>query len=323
MKRSVKIWLIVAASCMLVGGIMFAGAMFAVKGDFTKLSTVKYENKKYEIDDSFEDISINTKAADIVFLPSDDDKCTIICDESEKIKYSVSVKDDKLTIAVNDMRKWYDHIQISISFDLPKITVYMPADEYGSLLIKDTTGDIEISKDFKFESADISLTTGDVKNYASVLNDFKIKSTTGDIGLENISVGSLSVSVGSGKIVASHIGSSGNLKLEVGTGDIELTDVECKSLSSNGTTGDVSLKNVIAKEKTDISRGTGNIRLELFDSGEIFVKTTTGSVKGTLLSDKIFDVETTTGKKNIPSSAQGGKCKISTGTGDVDISIKK
>ena len=236
------------------------------------------------------------------------------------MNYSVLVKDGRLTIDVADMRKWYN---IGISFESPKLILYMPAGEYGSLLIKDNTGDIEISKDFSFESIDISVTTGDVKNYASSVNDLKIKSTTGDIGIENISAGSISASVGSGKIVASGIGSVGDVKLDVRTGNIRISDAECKNFISGGTTGDVLLNGVIAKEKMDISRNTGDIKLELCDAGEMLLKTTTGDVCGTLLSDKMFDVKTTTGKQKIPSSEQGGKCKISTGTGDVDISIKK
>ena len=193
MSKRAKIWIIVAASCVFIGAIMFFVAMENLNWDFRKLSTIKYENKKYDIEQSFKDIEINTDTADITLLPSNDSSCSLVIGENETMNYSVLVKDGRLTIDVADMRKWYN---IGISFESPKLILYMPAGEYGSLLIKDNTGDVEISKDFSFESIDISVTTGDVKNYASAVNDLKIKSTTGDIGIENISAGSISASVG-------------------------------------------------------------------------------------------------------------------------------
>ena len=42
---------------------------------------------------------------------------------------------------------------------------------------------------------------------------------------------------------------------------------------------------------------------------------------GTLLSAKIFVHRTSTGDIKLPETTTGGKCKISTDTGDIKISI--
>ena len=68
MKKSTKIWLIIAASLVLIGLIIFAGVMSMVKWDFKKLSTVKYETNNYEITEEYRNISIVTNTADIVFV---------------------------------------------------------------------------------------------------------------------------------------------------------------------------------------------------------------------------------------------------------------
>ena len=52
MGKSVKIWLIIAASLVLIGCIAFGGVMAMLKWDFAKLSTAKYETNDYEINEN-------------------------------------------------------------------------------------------------------------------------------------------------------------------------------------------------------------------------------------------------------------------------------
>jgi DUF4097 and DUF4098 domain-containing protein YvlB len=57
------------------------------------------------------------------------------------------------------------------------------------------------------------------------------------------------------------------------------------------------------------------------DAADIYIETTTGSVTGTLISEKQFFTETSTGKVNVPPSGNGGRCEIETGTGNIRIEI--
>ena len=61
----------------------------------------------------------------------------------------------------------------------------------------------------------------------------------------------------------------------------------------------------------------------LSDADSILIKTSTGNVKGTLLSEKVFSAESDTGRVSIPKSYSGGECDISTSTGDIKIEIKE
>jgi len=83
------------------------------------------------------------------------------------------------------------------------------------------------------------------------------------------------------------------------------------------------LKNVNAAEKFSIERSTGDVKFDGCDAAEVFVKTDTGDVTGTLLSEKVFIVETDTGKVDVPKTVNGGRCEITTDTGDINISIKQ
>ena len=70
MRTATKIWLIVAASLLAVGLIMFATAMAIYHWDFSKLNMSKYQTNIHAVLDSFQTLSIQTDTADIVFLPS-------------------------------------------------------------------------------------------------------------------------------------------------------------------------------------------------------------------------------------------------------------
>lgn len=314
-----KIWLIVAACLVLVGLALFVGVMFFDGWDFSKLSTTKHLTNIYEITDAFENISIDTKTADVAFYLSADGTCKVVCEEDQKLLHTVTVSGNTLSVNLVDNRAWYDYIGISTG--KTKVSIYLPNSEYGLLDVKNSTGDVEIAKDFSFESISVSLSTGDVRCFADVSGHFMIKANTGDVTLEKVDVGSLDIKVSTGAVNIAEVISSADVKIEVSTGKTNISGLKCKNFLSDGGTGRITLKNVVASGKFDIERSTGEVIFEGCDAAEIYVDTDTGDVRGTLLSDKIFTVETDTGKVDVPRSISGGICEIETDTGDVKISI--
>ncbi len=320
MSKKNKLWIIIAVSLLAAGLFIFAGAMIVLDFDFTKLSTVQYETNTYEVSEDFNKISIDADTTDIEFMLSDSNQCKIVCLEEKQVKHSVAVRDGILAIGTVDTRKWYNNI--GFSFVESKMTVYLPKTEYVSLLIKGSTGDIEIPKDFTFDTVDISASTGAVECYASASKLMKIKLSTGDICVKNGFVGTLDLSVTTGGVKASSINCEGDVQVDVSTGEAKLTGISCKGVISSGSTGDIILKNVIAAERFSIKRSTGDVIFEDSDAAEIYVKTSTGDVTGTLLSEKVFITETNAGSVDVPKTVTGGKCELKTGTGDIQIDIK-
>ncbi len=314
-----KMWLIIAVALCALGLIIFTAALAAYNWDFSRFSTIKYVTNTHTLTENFDNILVDSNTADILFVPTTDAECKVVCTEQEKLKHSVNIKDGTLSISTHDERKWYDYI--GIAFGSSKITVYLPEREFSFLTIKESTGDVEIPKDFEFKNIDITASTGDVKAFASALEIIKIKVSTGDINVQGISAGALELSVSTGKITATDVLCNGEINATVSTGKTALNNVSCKSLSSNGSTGDITLKNVIATENFNIKRSTGDVKLEGCDTAEIFIKTNTGAVKGTLLSNKIFITQTDTGKISVPKTLSGGKCEIITDTGDIIFDI--
>lgn len=261
MSGKTKIWLVIAVVLVLVGGILFGGALLTLGWNITNFSTENYETNEYEIQEEYKDISITTDTADIVFAPSEDEKTVVVCCEQENIEHTVVVEDGILIIKSVDTRKWYEHI--GIIFRTSKITVYVPQKEYDTISVETSTGDVCISD-----------------------------------------------------VIC------GEVKIDVSTGEVELTDIECQNLMSSGDTGDILLEHVLATGMFSIERDTGDIKFDSSDAAEIFVETDTGDVTGTLLSEKIFYTETDTGRIEIPQTKSGGKCEISTDTGDIKLNIK-
>ena len=72
----------------------------------------------------------------------------------------------------------------------------------------------------------------------------------------------------------------------------------------------------------NIERDTGSVRFDGCDGDAIYVETDTGDVTGTLLTDKVFITKTDTGSVDVPKSINGGRCEISTDTGDIRIEIR-
>lgn len=321
MSKSSKIWLITAVSLIVLGIMIFTGAMIMAKWDLSKLGTSKYETNTYTIKDTFKNISMKTDTADIKFVLSDDDTCKVVCFEDKNEKHTAVVSKNTLNISKVEKKHWYEYI--GINFKTPKITVYLPQREYASLIVNESTGDIEIAKDFTFESIDISLSTGDVENYASASGNIKIKTTTGNIFMEDVVASAFDLSVSTGDINVKSAKCEGVMSVKVTTGKTRLCDISCGSITSKGSTGDIVLENVVAEDSFNITRSTGDVSLEKCDAAELFVTTDTGDVKGSLLSDKVFITKTDTGNVDVPKSVTGGRCEIETDTGNIKIEVNK
>lgn len=224
--------------------------------------------------------------------------CRIECFETNKVKYSATVTDGTLIIDTVDTRKWYDYIGIFLGKQT--MTVYLPQDNYVSLSINTNTGDVEIPKDFTFGEIGIDGDTADVQCLASISKNIEIELSTGSINMSELTAENIDFSTTTGDININNVNVNGNVETETDTGNI-------------------TLNNVVAKGDFEIESSTGNVKFEKSDAAQIFVKTSTGNVTGNLLSEKIFITETSTGNVSVPKTASGGKCEITTSTGNIEI----
>lgn len=144
-KKLIKI----AAVLVFVGLALFLAVMKINKFDFNRLSTMKSETSTHTVKDEFDNIEIDVDSSSVTFVPSSDEVCKVVCEEPERMKHKVDVKNGTLKIKCIDNRKWYDYI--GIGFTDYSVTVYLPEDKYNNLEIETAVGDVEVPDDFTFE----------------------------------------------------------------------------------------------------------------------------------------------------------------------------
>lgn len=353
-----KYFLLVAISLIIIGGLIFVIAAGSMDWQLDKLFNGYTEETVTDISESFNEIVINTTTADINILPCEMGECKVVVNEVRKVGYDTSIENGILKINRVDERKWYERI---FSTGRNSLTLYIPSGEYESLVINESTGNIVIAETLTFGTVEITLSTGNTSFNASVSKSLSIKGSTGDVRIEGNNCGSIEVQLSTGNISMTNVCSTGDVKTESSTGNVTiqalscnnlssvtdtgrytvdgltvtgdisividtgkttLTDVTCNNVTINGGTGDINMTSLIATGKLTVNSDTGDVIFNGCDASEIDIETDTGDVRGSLLSEKIFFYKTDTGKVNLPESVTGGKCRIETDTGDINIEIK-
>ncbi len=349
-------WLTLAGLLVIVGLSLFA--LTACSGAFNSNGNL-VENVT-TVSNDFNSISIYTDTADISILPSEDEACKVVSNDLKKIEYSVKIEDSTLKICVRDTRMWFEKIfnwhTATLTLYLPEneygtLTINEDTGDievnhsftFTGIGITLSTGDINLANVNAKENVSVKVSTGDVFIDTLSCADFisegstgdievhgltasgnvEIERSTGNVNIKNATIGgNLDTETGTGKNNATDIVCNGNFEHEVSTGVAILTNITCCDFSTEGNTGDLTMTSVIASGKFEIERSTGDVKLNGCDALEIYIQTGTGDVTGTLLTSKIFVTNSSTGKIRVPESVTGGKCKITTTTGDIIITVE-
>ena len=314
-KKTVRIALLLCLSGLLILLVSF----LAVGFDMKKLSTVVFETNKQEVNEDFSDIAIETKTADVRFMLWEEEGCKIVCHEEARMKHTATVQNNTLLISVTDTRKWYDHI--GMSFEDAEMTIYLPERQYGELEIKSDTGAVEVPEVFGFETATVETDTGDVDWQASVARNLTIETDTGAVNVDTDILEKLEVKTSTGDVSVDDVMNALSVSVETRTGETRLNNIKCRTFTAKSDTGEIQIKDTVAGFSGTIISQTGGVTLENSDAIEsLYIKTDTGDVTGTLLSEKTFYPETDTGKVDLPVT-YGNPCAITTNTGDIKIEV--
>ncbi len=331
---------IIVSILLIVAGVCIASAAFIMAGySFEGLSGERFERESVAVKEEFEHIFIDVQDYDVAILPVEGGTSLIDFDESENLGIVYELDRDMLVIKARDNRKWFDFIGINTVGR--ELKLYLPKSAYTSLTVSTATGDVTVTDDFSFIRSSVTTSTGDIKFRAKVTEDLDLSVSTGDINLSGQELTGLSARVSTGNIFLENVKAKSRIKLECNTGKVELHGIEAGGITSKGTTGDIFLKNVYVEHDIVIERSTGDvtltsviadsftlktstgdIKLNSSDGGTFSINTSSGDVEGTLLTEKIFIAESSTGKIKVPNTTSGGTCKIRTSTGDIEIIIE-
>ena len=303
---------IVIGSVLLIGG----GALFGYAA-YKSSKNNAVETKEYTELEAFNKFDIDLTIADLEFVKSTETK--VVVAETKYDVHTVEVADNTLKVKGQDIRKWYEHLFNWNWFQKVKVTVYMPEGAYDNLKVTSATGDVVVPSDFSFASFTTAVSTGNVTSKANVTGDVTVTTATGNINFEGITANKMDLKASTGWIKLKDVAVTEEVKLKTSTGDFKLENVTCKSYESNSSTGDVVFNNVKVTNAVTIKNDTGYVKMTASDAEELDIKTSTGDVKLELLSSKIVYAETSTGRKDVPTSTTGGLCKIKTSTGDITV----
>lgn len=309
-----------------------------VEGGTLKIKTV--DERKW-----FERISIRDVATLWVYLPKSAYSALSIDESTGNISIPDIFSFENVNIELSTGNtELYASVSGHIDIDGSTGSVCVKDINCGSLGIEVSTGNVSLKNVECTGKVAIEVSTGRVQLDNVSLGSLETEGDTGNFSAQNItSSGSISVERDTGKvniqnatvggdlvtetdtgdIGLSTIACTGDLKITVSTGKSSLSDISCKNLVTVGSTGWIDMVDVVASESFNIERSTGDVTFTRCDASEITVLTDTGDVRGTLLSEKIFFYDTDTGDVDLPETMTGGKCKITTDTGDIVISIEK
>lgn len=297
MRKFIKFVLVLGVILVLAGGAIVGYA--AYKGKF---KPIEYEQKTYTAVEDFENIRLNLATSDVTFVKALDDKLTINYEEAKGFTHNFRVDANKLSIDERDETPWYERI-FRWDFKSPKMTISLPKVTYDELYVEIATGDLAIDN-FNFTKVDIKDSTGDVNFKNATITDYLYVSlSTGDINLTKLDV-------------------TNEIKLNASTGHMRLEDVTTKAGGIKGSTGDIRFINTVFDGALTVKTSTGNIYFSKSDAYTIEASTSTGDIKGDILTGKAFTTHTSTGSATVPSTT-GESCKLSTSTGDIYITISE
>ncbi len=314
-----KGWIVLGCGLTVLGLLLAGGALAAVGFDFSRLSAGSYVTNTVEVAESFRDIRLQGNTEDMDFVPSGDGTCRVVFHEKEDEPHTARVEDNTLVIENTDRQNQF-FIDFGNLAEHPSVTVYLPETAWGALSVQADTGDLKIPGDFTFDSISVKLSTGDVECGASAEGDLAVRTSTGHIRLSGLSAASVRLETSTGTILMKDVSCTGDAEVRVSTGRTELENVTCGNLTSSGSTGSLFLTKVLASGSFSLTRDTGSIRFDGCDAGTILAETDTGSITGTLLTGKEYVTRTDTGRTEVPASvAGGGRCELTSDTGDIRI----
>lgn len=301
MSKGIKIALI-AAVCLI--GI---GLVLGLIGYFTGGSNLFKDEETTErnlvINDAFSDIVIDCVRSKVVLLPSEDGVCRIQADESESCKLTAEVKNGVLNIEQKLKSKWnFSFIGFNFSAFKPyKLNVYLPESEYRDLSVNNVSGGAETKSGLTFMNAALKTVSGGIRFNASVRSSASFESTSGGIEASGFECELL--------------------KADCTSGGIRISNVSCGTADIECTSGGITLTSVVTSGELSVETMSGGITFDRCDGGSIRAEAVSGSIKGSLLSPKVFKTDTVSGKISVPADGDGGICELETTSGKIEITI--
>ena len=305
---------VIAASIMIVAGIIIVISAFAVNGfrwpnvtvNLAHMTSepVNYIKKTVDIKDKFSSIEVKSASdVDVAVKKASGDTSYVEYYDCENLTHHVDVSDGVLRITADDSRNVAFNVSIGLYTGAwPSVTVYLAGTEYDDLKIVTSSGDIDMEYYLLVGNIDIEASSGDVTVNGSNSDSLTIATRSGNIKIDCASSKDTRISANSG---------------DVSLGDVVTDNVDLKTSSGNITSGSIKAKRINGRASS------GDVMIRDCDASEINIMTNSGDVSIGIGSEMKYEytTKTSSGDVNVPDSVKGadGKCNIETSSGDIDV----
>ena len=305
---------VIAASIMIVAGIIIVISAFAVNGfrwpnltvNLAHMTSepVNYIKKTVDIKDKFSSIEVKSASdVDVAVKKASGDTSYVEYYDCENLTHHVDVSDGVLRITADDSRNVAFNVSIGLYTGAwPSVTVYLAGTEYDDLKIVTSSGDIDMEYYLLVGNIDIEASSGDVTVNGANSDSLTIATRSGNIKIDSASSKDTRISANSG---------------DVSLGDVVTDNVDLKTSSGNITSGSIKAKRINGRASS------GDVMIRDCDASEINIMTNSGDVSIGIGSEMKYEytTKTSSGDVNVPDSVKGadGKCNIETSSGDIDV----
>lgn len=292
--------LIIIIVLLIVGAVagIMGSVIYAADGGVMQDA----EKKTFKLDYNGEDLSIEADFDKIEVEVVEGNQIIFDYYESDKVKRTIENEEGEISFETEAPHffNWF----ISNKYVL-KIGV--PHEFGGKLEIESETGGI---------LADLNKVT---------CKEIEVEVTTGNLTIKNAtSLGVCSLEATTGSIIAENIDVATSANIKATTGNVEIRNLSAKDVEIKITTGHLK-EGKIDCQSFSAEATTDNLSFSLSSATKIYLKATTGTVRGKITGlEKDFNVETstTTGKSNLKNQTVIGSDKsivAKTTTGNINI----
>ena len=293
---------VIAASIMIVAGIIIVISAFAVNGfrwpnvtvNLAHMTSepVNYIKKTVDIKDKFSSIEVKSASdVDVAVKKASGDTSYVEYYDCENLTHHVDVSDGVLRITADDSRNVAFNVSIGLYTGAwPSVTVYLAGTEYDDLKIVTSSGDIDMEYYLLVGNIDIEASSGDVTVNGSNSDSLTIATRSGDIKIDSASSKDTRISANSG---------------DVRLGDVVTDNVDLKTSSGNITSGSIKAKRINGRASS------GDVMIRDCDASEINIMTNSGDVSIGIGSEMKYEytTKTSSGDVNVPDG-QGSGWKV-------------
>lgn len=184
-------------------------------------------------------IEINAIAADIVFSESDDmlSSNLYILGYRQSPQVTLSSYVDGTTAHIEVV-----YPETSLRILRTRLTVGLPADFAGEVIVKTVSGDVKGNLDNRLSAFSMSTTSGDMSLSLTGIEDFAFKSVSGDLTLSADISDSVSAVSASGEVSIDGVAEDdADVSVKTISGDVHLTYSAACPTTVNTTSGDIRI----------------------------------------------------------------------------------